>query len=193
MYLRCLFWDVLSCLALSADVLKKVRTTTSTCHRCFSFSVVYQTLVVFVLWFMGLLSNQMLFFDWKWKSWFSLAVLRRNWSAVFAFVCSQLDQIPAFAFPITCLMCPLWEHDICGADSHKSVTSEIKETVLLMSPWLKLLHSVLFASSLSLSTSSFVWKNKPLRGSVTSFAPSGSCLHISIRYDNTMPFVSMAH
>lgn len=70
------------------------------------------------------------------------------------FLYSQLDQIPAFAFPITFLMCPLWEYDICGVDSHKSVTSEIKETGLLMSPWLKLLHSGLFtASSLSLCTS----------------------------------------
>lgn len=62
------------------------------------------------------------------------------------FLYSQLDQIPAFAFPITFLMCPLWEYDTCGADSHKSVTSEIKETGLLMSPWLKLLHSGLFTA-----------------------------------------------
>lgn len=81
------------------------------------------------------------------KAGFVWPFLRGNWSAALAFLNSQLDQIPAFAFPITFLMCPLWDYDICGADSHKSATSEIKETGLLMSPWLKLLHRFLFAAS----------------------------------------------
>lgn len=122
-------------------MLKKVRTTASTCHRCLSFSVVCQTLVAFVLWFIGLLLNRRCYLIGNGKGWFHLTIFL-DW------IGQQLEQ-PAGSDSSLCiynniLMCPLWDHDICAVDFHKSVTSEKR---LLISPWLKLLLRDLFKES----------------------------------------------
>lgn len=60
---------------------------------------------------------------------------------------------------INILVFPLWEHDICAVDFHKSVTSEKR---LLMSPWLKLLISDLFKeSSFMVLFHHVLWKTNP--------------------------------
>lgn len=103
-------------------------------------------------------------FDWKWKSWFHLTIFL-DW------IGQQLEQ-PAGSDSSLCiynniLMCPLWDHDICAVDFHKTVTSEKR---LLISPWLKLLISDLFKeSSLSWCTSIICFEKQTLRNKMQCF------------------------